>query len=101
MIQLFCFAFRVPLCPLWLKVSVFAFPITAITRDVGDSGDLRDFPIPRCPDQPMEHLPQFDHFQRTFLPVMFPANNPVAAIHPVPVPQKIPALKFKLQLHPL
>jgi len=72
-----------------------------ITRDSGDHGDLPDFPIPRCPDQPMKHLAQLNNLQRTLLPVMFPAHNPVAAIDPVSVPQEIPALKFKLQFHPL
>jgi hypothetical protein len=49
----------------------------------------------------MKHLSQLNHLQRTFLPVMLPAHNPVATVNPVSVPQEIPALKFKLQLHPL
>jgi hypothetical protein len=48
----------------------------------------------------LKNLPQLYHLQRTLLPII-PAHNPIAAIDAVPMPQEIPAFKFKLKLHPL
>ena len=49
----------------------------------------RFWPMPR-------HRAQFQHFQRTFRPIVFPADDQVASLHVMSVLHKVQALKFKL-----
>jgi hypothetical protein len=49
----------------------------------------------------LSHSFQFQHLQRTLLPVMPPAHNQITICRPVAVRQKIAALKFKFNPYPL
>jgi hypothetical protein len=61
-------------CSPCLRVSVVGFqvsPITAIPRRLGDDGD------PLSSHQ----FTQFQHLERTFRPIVFPAHNHVGIVH--------------------